>query len=258
MTNEELLISSLEAEVSKAGYQCARHGDALFIPSIALELFARSPGLKDAMGGRAVSVTFEACPEGATDGIKVFQIGYGRSDYEAARDASNQWCLGVLPALLTYVTQTDQRGDVEKAHMIVAVDETGEQFGWTVYLPPILSRAYGGSPSLDEPEQSAMFKALFDSIHPFAAHKTLFWLECFAARYPERQVDATCRLNNADWAEGRNALLAWATSWQEPGDGILSRRQFLLFKPTPVDSIPKSAELSSLLDEQQALHKRPR
>ena len=33
---------------------------ALLLPSIALELFARDPKVQDAMGGRAVSVTFEA------------------------------------------------------------------------------------------------------------------------------------------------------------------------------------------------------
>ena len=66
MTNEELIISSLEAEMSEAGDECIRRGDALSLPSIAIELFARNPKVQDSSSGRAVSVTFEARPEEAT------------------------------------------------------------------------------------------------------------------------------------------------------------------------------------------------
>src|SRR5215468_4609494 len=204
MTNEEMVISSLEAEMIEAGYECKRRSIALSLSSIALELFARDPTVQDAMGGMAVSVTFEARAEGATtDGIKVYQLGYGPTDLDAARDASFQWLLGVYPALVTFIAQPDHRCDVDKAHMIVRNDETGEQFGWTVHLPPILSRTYGEIPLRERSEQNAVFRALFDSIHPYAAHGSVFWIECFAARYPDRKVDATCRLNNKDWSEGR-------------------------------------------------------
>jgi hypothetical protein len=257
LTNEELIISALEAEMSEAGCECKRRSNALLLPSIALELFARDPKVQDAMGGMAVSVTFEARAEGATtDGIKVFQLGYGPTDFDAARDASYQWRLGVYPALVTFIARPEHRCDVDMTHMIVGDDETGDQFGWTVHLPPILSRAYGENPLPEHPEQNAVFMALFDSIHPYAAHSSVFWVECFAARYPDRKVDATCRLNNEDWFEGRNALLAWAMSWPDPRNSVLSRRQFVLFEPTQVNSIPEgsrlSKKLSNLISERQA------
>jgi len=258
MTNEEMVISSLEAEMIEIGYECKRRSNALSLSSIALELFARDPAVQDAMGGRAVSVTFEARAEGATtDGIKVFQLGYGPTEFDAARDASYQWLLGVYPALVTFIAQPDHRCDVDKAHMIVGDDDTGEKFGWTVHLPPILSRTYGETLMPEQPEQNAVFRALFDSIHPYAAHGSVFWIECFAARYPDSKVDATCRLNNEDWSEGRNALLAWAMSWPDPGQGILSRRQFVLFEPTEIDSIPEGSKLSSMIDERQEVRKSP-
>jgi hypothetical protein len=118
--------------------------------------------------------------------------------------------------------------------MLVHDADTGQQFGWTVHLPPILTRAYGGISVPEHPEQSAVFRALFNIIHRHAAHQSLFWVECFAARYPGRKVDATCRKLNEDWEDGRDALMVWAMTWPYPGRGIISRRQFLLFQPTPI------------------------
>jgi hypothetical protein len=132
--------------------------------------------------------------------------------------------------------------------MIVHDSESGEQFGWTVHLPPIVSRAYGEAELPENLEQPAVFQALFDTIHPFAAHNHLFWLECFAVRYAEEKVDATCRLNNEDWEEGQDALLEWALSWPPFGKGILSHRQFLLFEPTPIDRLPRKENLSAALE----------
>jgi hypothetical protein len=252
LTDEELILSALEAEMSEAGYEISRRSDAVFLPSIALELLARDPKVQDAMGGKALTVTIEARAEGATtDGIKIFQLGYGPTDLDAARDASYQWLLGVYPALVTFIAQPEHRCDVDKAHMIVGNEETGEKFGWTVHLPPILSRAYGENPLPEDPEQNAMFRALFDSIHPYAAHSSVFWIECFVALYSDGKADATCRLNNEDWCEGQDALLAWAMSWPDSGNSILSRRQFVLFEPTQINSIPKGSKLSNLIDERQ-------
>ena len=72
------------------------------------------------------------------------------------------------------------------------------------------------------------------------------WIESFAARYySSHKVDATCRLNNKDFNQGRDALMGWAAGWPEIGATILTKRQFLLFEPTPPE---KLKELSRKLD----------
>jgi hypothetical protein len=64
------------------------------------------------------------------------------------------------------------------------------------------------------------------------------WIESFAARYySDRKVDATCRLNNKDFDQGRDALMSWAAGWPETGASILTKRQFLLFEPTPPEQL---------------------
>jgi hypothetical protein len=127
MKLEELVLSALEAECREADYNCMRSRNALFIPAIGLEIFARDPGVEGGPGKKAVSVTFEARGRGeTTDGIKVFQIGRGQTDFIAARDASCQWLLGVYPALESFFVRPGHRCDVEQAHMIVRTD-TGEQ-----------------------------------------------------------------------------------------------------------------------------------
>jgi hypothetical protein len=78
----------------------------------------------------------------------------------------------------------------------------------------------------------------------------LFWLECYALRYDDGKVDATCRYNNKDWPEGQDALLAWAWSWPDTKGYILSKRQFLLFEPTPVDKLESGEQLSERMEQE--------
>ena len=78
-----------------------------------------------------------------------------------------------------------------------------ERYGWTAHLGPAIGRAFGGSGSADSPlgdrSQSAVYIPVFHVLHPHAAHRSLMWIETFAARYyTEGKVDATCRLNNKD------------------------------------------------------------
>src|SRR5438046_4453037 len=82
--------------------------------------------------------------------------------------------------------------------------------------------------------KSEIFKRLFSVVHPFAAHTTLFWLECFAVRYPDGRIDATCRKHNDDWEEGKQALLLWAADWPLHEKGFVSQRRFILFNPPAV------------------------
>jgi hypothetical protein len=250
MTMEELFIKSLESEMQRAGYECSRHPRALRLPSLGLEVITHDQTVEEAMEEKAASAIFEARAIGATTtGISVFQLGFGLTEFDAACDASYQWCLGVYPALLNYIAEPEHCCEVETARMIVRDAESGEEFGWTIHLPPILSRAYGEAELPEKLEQQDVFHALFETIHPYAAHNQLLWLECFAARVSDSKVSATCRLNNDDWEEGQDALLQWALSWPPFGKGILSHRQFLLFEPTPIEQIPGRESMSKAMED---------
>ena len=73
------------------------------------------------------------------------------------------------------------------------------------------------------------------------------WVESFTARYHDGKVDATCRLQNEDWDEWRNALLSWAISWPTTPGFLVTFRQFLLMEPTPVEQLQSAQELTDTL-----------
>jgi len=256
MTTEELSIWALESELRKAGHdKFSRSGTVLGFPSLAMEFLAQDAKIQPHHNGFAAVVTFEARPPGAdSTGIRILAVGFGETEAAAAREAASQWVMGVFPALRSYLARPEHICEVERAEMLVGVPDTGERYGWTVHLPPIIWRLYGASdlgPD-DEPQvdRNEIYRLVFDVVHPFAAHRQLFWLECFASRYPDGKVDATCRYNNNDWQEGRDALLAWALTWPDTNGCILSKRQFLMFEPTPVDKLPSSESLSERMDQE--------
>jgi hypothetical protein len=125
--------------------------------------------------------------------------------------------MGVLPVIVAYILRS-HLCEVEKLPMIVGVEDSQERYGWTAHLGPVIGRAFGGSGSADSPlgdlSQSAVYIPVFHVLHPHAVHRSLMWIETFAARcYTEGKVDATCRLNNKDFEEGRRALMGWASNW---------------------------------------------
>jgi hypothetical protein len=67
------------------------------------------------------------------------------------------------------------------------VEDSQERYGWTAHLGPVIGRAFGGSGSPDSPlgdlSQSAVYIPVFHLLHPHAAHRSLMWIEAFAARY---------------------------------------------------------------------------
>lgn len=201
----------------------------------------------------ALSVVFDARSRGAqTPGVCVLSLGYGDGQSLAAHDAADQWLSGVFPVVQSWLTQATHVCSVTKAQMIVSVRETSERFGWSVHLGPILTRVYGASGlSYTPPDVRAdvVFGSVFDTLHPMAPHTTLFWLECFAVRYPDGTLDATARFHNEDWPDGREALLVWASQWPSTEGCILSRRQFLLFEPVPAHLLPSSQSMTDALEQ---------
>lgn len=201
-----------------------------------------------------MSVVFDARALGETGpGIRVLAVGLGDTLEAAAADTGHQWAAGVLPVLISYLLDRPSAG-VQRCPTIVGVEETGERFGWTVHLGPVTARVYGppGAPDMDRGDLSAVnaFRPIFEVLHPLAAHSQLMWIESFACRYPKGKVDATCRLRNEDWTEGRESLLEWAALWPDTGAFILSKRQFLLLQPTPPESLQSTGDLGAALERE--------
>jgi hypothetical protein len=230
-------------------------GRGLRIPALGIAVRIRDLDEITRHGDHRISLTVQT---GALDsihgGIDVVQVGIGASPHEAAVDAAHQWAAGVLPVLRSHF-RGERLDDVTLGHMLVAVDEASEQYGWTVHLGPIIDRMYGDVVAAQPMDRGEIWRALFNTIHPFAAHSRLFWLECFAVRYADGRVDATCRYDNSDWSQGRESLLAWTASWPETPTGIVSRRQFMIFAPTQPTALP---DYSQMMADLRAHSKRSR
>jgi hypothetical protein len=188
--------------------------------------------------------------EPAEDGIRVLAVGYGTDAKQAVGEAAFIWTTGVFTAVRHWLAPQVHTCFADDAHMLVRAIEPDEEFGWRVHQGPILSRTFGKSDADESPEVEAqeIFETLFDEIHPLSAHRNLFWIEAFAVRYPDGRADATCRLRNDDWPEGKDALLLYASSWEVPEGIMLSRRQFLLFEPISPNAVPDRAKMTRKLD----------
>jgi hypothetical protein len=241
MTAEELSIRALESELQNFGCVCSRSANGLILPSLKVEVLAHSREVQPSGYGFRATVVFEARTAGAMSsgiGILAFAIGYGDTDEAAARDAAYQWVIGVFPALLSYNSPQEHSCLVERAEIVVEVPETGQRYDWIVHIPPVLCRKFGNCDFEPEVDSNEVLGAISEAVSEFAGHDLLFWLECFVARFPDGSVDATCRHNNRDWPEGEKALLAWASGWPDTEGCIVSKRQFLMFEPAPIDGLP--------------------
>jgi hypothetical protein len=237
--------------------ECGPLADAtLPVPGLGLQIVA-----SDARAGsnNAVFVTFDAQPLGSSkseSGICMLAAGMGGTEESACVDAAKQWALGVLPVLVSYMLRSHVC-EVEKMPLVVGVQDSNERYGWTVHLGPVIGRSYGvANAQFDETQlgdltRSAAFNPIFHVVHPYATHTRLMWIESFAARYfLNRKVDATCRLNNKDFQEGRESLLSWAEEWPDTGVPFLTKRQFVLFESTPAEQLKSSTNLVQTLENE--------
>lgn len=249
---DTLASEALAHELQARGVLSAKTvGAKVPLSDVPLEIHAHEAAVGPATDGMAATVIYDARASGAeSTGVCVLVLGFGASEREAMRDAAMHWCMGVYPTLTAWLTQKHVC-EVGNAQMIVALQDSPEQFGWRVHLGPVIARLYGkdGAPGEIGPlDHSEFSNAVFNSIHPFAAHRTLFWLECFAVRYHDGKIDATCRLHNDDWEPGRDALLQWTATWPERADTVLSKRQFLMFEPVPVSSLLSNRTIQEALE----------
>jgi hypothetical protein len=64
----------------------------------------------------------------------------------------------------------------------------------------------------------------------------LHWLELFACKFDDGSVDATCRLDNRDWFDGKNVLVNAASAWPTTKEPMQSCRQFVMLLPKNGDT----------------------
>jgi hypothetical protein len=248
---DSLCAAALLPHFQSGNLECSSvSGGCLSVPGLAMDFVASEGHVLQ--GG--LSVVFDARARNSSKGgILVTSVGTGDSDESAAADAASQWAMGVLPVIVSYILRSHVC-EVEKLPMIVGVEDSQERYGWTAHLGPVIGRAFGGSGSADsllgDLSQSAAYIPVFHVLHPHAAHRSLMWIETFAARYyTEGKVDATCRLNNKDFEEGRRALMGWASNWETTGAALLTKRQFVLFEPTTLEQLKNSDNLSQKLND---------
>jgi hypothetical protein len=233
---DDLILEAIGAHLPARGIEYSLSANGLRIPSLSIAVRVRDAAESAWSGDRyaGLHAIFQA---GSIDsiggGMEVLHTGLGESREAAAANAAHQWIDGVLPVIVSYIAHRAQP-EVEHAQMVVAVPDTGVQFGWDVHLGPIVTRMYSDHDPPAPLPQNEIFLAILNALHPFAAHSKVFWLECFASRDPDGRFNATCRMRNDDWPEGREALLQWAAGWPHH-EGFVTQRQFIILEPAPVD-----------------------
>jgi hypothetical protein len=185
MNLNALCVESLVPHFQARKLECGSpSGDCLPVPGLAMKFVAIKA---TAITPHAVTVTFDGRAMNSSEpGIRVLAAGSGDGVETAAADAATQWAVGVLPVIVSYFLRSHVC-EVEKSPMIVAVADSDERYGWTAHLGPVIGRAYGGVGSGDSQfgdlSPSAAYTPIFHAVHPYAAHRSLMWIESFAARY---------------------------------------------------------------------------
>lgn len=231
-----------------AGLTSTQHGAVVDVPALGIRV--RIVEAEERQGG-AFAVYDLGFADQETEGIRILAVGYGDTA-KAFGEAAFQWVTGVFMPVRHWLQPSHHTCFADDMHLLVRAEKTGEQFGWRMHFGPVLSRAYGdaeGDPATPGKEAHDVIRALFDSIYARATHRTLFWIEAFVVLYADGRVDATCRLRNADWPEGRQALLEWAATWTLKAGSMVSVRQFLLFQPVELDELPDREILQATIEK---------
>ena len=137
------------------------------------------------------------------------------------KDAVANWYLGVLPVLAHW------RG----GHSCLAgtAPFPAASGGFDVIKGPVVVR--GEHEGEARPTTDAYLALLSEPLAHARLKNRPHWLECFAIRMGDGSVEATCRLDNRDWAPGQKLLADDARHWTGSTSSYDSRRQFLLMIP---------------------------
>jgi Family of unknown function (DUF6348) len=154
-------------------------------------------------------------------GITITCVGMGPDMEAAVRDAVGQWALGVLPVLAHW------RGKHSCLSSPRPLETRGGRF--TVLTGPLVLR---GQPDSEPgpPEGGPFWGPLEPALRIRPLAQRVHWLELFASKSGD-SVDATCRLNNRDWAAGQKVLVEVASAWEPSDEPLRTGRQFALLVP---------------------------
>ena len=227
------------------GVEAVHAGIVVEVPELAVRIRVTDATVNEA-GAYAV---YDVAPHdsGDRDGIQVLAAGFGDTPQQAFAETAFQWTTGVFTAVRHWLQPAKHTCFTSDFHMLVRDEDPGADFAWRVHLGPVLSRNWGGDDSALQIDTLDIMRALFDRVHPYAAHRDLFWIEAFVVRLADGTLNSTCRLRNGDWEEGEDALQQWASTWRVARDAMVSARQFLLFEPISPDALPSRKDLEDAL-----------
>lgn len=248
---QELSIEAaaqLRVALDALGVNAVHDGVVLRIPEMALRVRIIEAMMNEA-GAYAV-YDLGSHDSGEDEGIQVLAAGFADTPAQAFAEAAFQWTTGVFTTVRHWLQPAQHTCFTGDFHIVVRAEDPGEDFAWRVHLGPILSRNWGDDDAALDVSTNDIVLALFDSIHPHAAHRTLFWIEAFVVRYPDGTLNSTCRLHNQEWEEGEAALKQWASTWRVADGVMVSARQFLLFEPISPDALPSRTDLENALKKE--------
>lgn len=206
--------------------------ELLLLGKLGLHVGIRRPMLRQLGAGYMLVAEFRAGPDASRQDIGVTCVGVSTERAQAINETAAQWCFGVLPVLVA--------GCGEHTCLVseLTLELSTESHTWqfTALLGPVVERGEhdAGEDALPTVEGylELLAKLLGQAKLPLGQH----WLECFAIRSADGSVDATCRLDNRDWAPGQQALIPDANTWPGTTPSYHSRRQFILLLPAGGES----------------------
>ncbi len=206
--------------------------ELLRLSKLGLYVSLRRPLLRQLGGGYLLVAEFRAGPEAGRQDIGVTCVGVSAERGQAINETAAQWCFGVLPVLVAGCGEHTCL--VSQTSLELTTDTHAWQF--TVLLGPVVERGEHDADEDAMPTVEGYLKLLAEAIAQAQPPLGQHWLECFAIRSADGSIDATCRLDNRDWAPGRQTLARDATTWPGQTPSYHSRRQFILLLPAGGES----------------------
>ncbi len=230
MHRDDFAAHVLAQFLSDAGISVQRKGDEVRIPDFGIEVGVAVQQLRSegARPGTVIVYSVSARAQGWL-GPAVTIAGYGTSATGATQNAADQWSNGVLSTVAHRFGWLPGDLGVETSNLVAAQGD--DTFGFRIHIGPLQMRVWGDGPSPKLPPASALLAAILTEVTDAVSTRRTMWLECFAVRYANGTLDATCRLTNEEWLLGEDALCRYATQWPDIGPRTWSQRQFLFFDP---------------------------
>ena len=152
----------------------------------------------------------------------IFEVHQEQGDdpEASAIEGIEKWVRNDLGVILDALNHTNQF----TAHLRLDSDTREPR---AIVTGPILHKAEKPPIKDEEPFTERSFTMnLLKPLKPLLDEHTFYALRFFVAKNREGEVEANCRLNGADFEEGRKALLEYAKTW--PSRGFELRRQFVV------------------------------